>query len=119
MNDVDKDNLRVGAILSGSRELVKFLGWGHLEGFGIPDHRSMGRGPLLGFHDIPDPKIRLDSGQIVWGCECRWGTAEFIYEKLKDYEKAGVRIEVVDIDAERNREIAAQIGRIGRHKCER
>lgn len=32
-----------------------------------------------------NPRIRLDSGEIVWGFECWWSDAETFAEKSKDY----------------------------------
>lgn len=40
-----------------------------------------------------NPRIRLDSGAVVWGCECWWG-AEAGFEK----RHAGLKIVEVDID---------------------
>jgi hypothetical protein len=31
-----------------------------------------------------NPRIRLDSGQFVWGCECWWGDEEGFEKKYKD-----------------------------------
>jgi len=45
---------------------------------------------------LPNPRIRLDSGKIVWGCECWWGD-----EAGFDKKYAGAEIVLVDIDAEK------------------
>ncbi|MDR1516457.1 MAG: hypothetical protein LBS45_12265 [Synergistaceae bacterium] len=37
--------------------------------------------PVMG--GIPNPKIVLDSGDVVWGCECWWGAAEAAEERLQ------------------------------------
>jgi hypothetical protein len=59
-----KVGLRVHVVLSSNDEAVRFLGWGTCEGRFAP------------FPDDPDwlnPRIRLDSGEVVWGFECWWG----------------------------------------------
>lgn len=61
---------RVGAFLSATDKEVQFLGYGVLEGeFIVPKE----------IHEIlhaachANPRIKLDNGDIVWGCECYWG----------------------------------------------
>lgn len=61
---------RVGAILSADPQTstVNFLGYGTYEGNFVPPF-----GPLNTLH-ILNPRIKLDSGETVWGCECWWGS---------------------------------------------
>jgi len=40
---------------------------------------------------IPNPKIVLDSGEVVWGCQCWWGCEEAFNQKNKR------RIEIVPV----------------------
>ena len=35
---------------------------------------------------LPCPKFKLDSGEIVWGCECYWASADRIQDRLKKYD---------------------------------
>lgn len=42
-----------------------------------------------------NPRIRLDSGQIVWGCEC-WWQSEAMFDRM--VEKTNPEIVAVDID---------------------
>ena len=66
---------RVGAILSADKNVVYLLGYGVYDG----DMRH----PELGF---PNPRITLDGGGHVWGCECWWGPEAMIKEKIGDRE---------------------------------
>ena len=78
---------RVGAILGSKDGVVDFLGYGVYEGDFDPDNpedapkavgaiAEMGRDAtkIAKEYKIPyvrrNPRIRLDSGKIVWGCEC-------------------------------------------------
>lgn len=56
---------RVGAIRSATPDTVELFGYGVYDG--DIEH------PELGF---PNPRITLDDGSIVWGCECWWGPEE-------------------------------------------
>ncbi len=44
-----------------------------------------------------NPKIKLDSGQVVWGCECWWGPEEAFDENFVN----GRDIQEIDIDVDR------------------
>lgn len=88
---------RVGAIMSATNTVVKFFGWGVFEGEEVPDADVGGwMGDALREHKQTNPKIRLDSGKVVWGCECWWGS-EAQVQKMID----GRTVENVDIDAAR------------------
>lgn len=79
---------RVGAI-SHEEEGVSYLfGYGVYEGDKLH--------PGLGFNN---PCIKLDSGALVWGCECWWGPEAEIKAHVANFEKT---VEI-DIDAERKR----------------
>ena len=91
-----KVGARVGAMLGAGDKLVRFLGYGTYVGDEVPP-------PTIGGFNIglPNPKIKLDSGKIVWGCECWWGSEEGMKAKVEAWRKAGYTIEDVDIDAAR------------------
>ena len=38
------------------------------------------------FPTIPNPKIKLDSGEIIWGCQCWWGAVEKMKENFEGFE---------------------------------
>lgn len=91
---------RVGAVLSASdsEKLIQFLGYGVYEGSEVPVSAAgwMSRGLIDA--GIPNPKIRLDNGDVVWGCECWWGAEKEVaawLEKFKDWKIETVRIEEI------------------------
>ena len=45
-----------------------------------------------------NPKIRLDSGKVVWGCECWWGPEEVVKKTLEGY--IVVEVDVDEVRAE-------------------
>jgi hypothetical protein len=86
--------IRVGAILgSKGKEIVEFLGYGTYVGDEAPEG-AVGNVAELTGGLFPNPKIELDNGKVVWGCECWWGPEDVIKEKLEDYEV----VDEVDID---------------------
>lgn len=67
---------RVGAIKCAGNGVIEFYGFGVYEGFF--EH------PEFGLHN---PKILLDSGDVIWGLECFWGSEENIRKKIEGYDK--------------------------------
>jgi hypothetical protein len=99
-----KPGERVGAILGSKDGVVEFLGYGVYEG--DLDRNDPTNAPLpVGFTALLgrragmslNPRIKLDSGKIVWGCECWWGAEEKIKEAI-----AGHTVVEVDIDKVRS-----------------
>ncbi|WP_313184264.1 hypothetical protein [Lacrimispora sp.] len=65
--------MRVIVIRDANKNEVNIYGYGEY----------VGREPCPILHNIPNPKIVLDNGNVVWDCECWWGNAEsFEKEKL-------------------------------------
>lgn len=77
-----KIGARVGAIVSANKEEIKMFGYGVYEG----DHPlpSNIRGPFGYMEGVRNPKITLDSGEVVWGCECWWGPEDDVKESIKE-----------------------------------
>lgn len=73
---------RVGAICDANQQRVRFFGYGVYRG------DEMGS-PL----PFPNPKIELDNGKIVWGCQCWWDAEDNIKQALE-----GRTVELIDID---------------------
>ena len=90
---------RVGAILSGSRDgTISFIGYGVYEGdFPLSEGVTGWLADFARQAKIKTPRIRLDSGDVVWGCECWWGPEEYV---RKACEQAS-SVVPVDIDAVR------------------
>lgn len=67
---------RVGAFLYVKEDIVYFLGYGTYVGDEVPP-------PEVGYlPDRTNPKIVLDAGDVVWGCECWWGPRDEIANML-------------------------------------
>lgn len=90
---------RVGAILSESDDgVVKFLGYGAYEGDFVPEEAVGWIADAAREYGNRNPRIRLDSGKIVYGCEC-WWAAEGSIKKRCD---AATQVVEVDIDVVRS-----------------
>lgn len=89
---------RVGAILGSEPDgTVNFLGYGVYDGEEVPSSAVGQLGEILRDTGNPNPKIVLDNGKVVWGCECWWGSEKRIAETLAQ----SVKVVEVDIDAVR------------------
>jgi hypothetical protein len=67
---------RVGCIKKADDKEVHIYGYGVYEG----DFKNPDAGGLFGA--IDNPRIKLDSGDIVWGRECWWGPEEKVKESI-------------------------------------
>ena len=66
------ETIRVGCIISADSEEVKFLGYGEYAGNEVPSAEAVGLCHILRVTGRSSPKIVLDSGEVVYGCECWW-----------------------------------------------
>lgn len=94
-----KTGERVGAILSTTTEedetvTVNFLGFGTYAGEHVPEEATGWMAEIMREVGRTNPKIELDSGKVVYGCECWWGPEAKVQERLAKYD----RINEVDID---------------------
>jgi len=67
--------MRIGAFHSCTEETLLLLGYGVYEGDEIPPEEILC--PEVGVPfllQLPIPKLRLDDGRVVWGCELWWNT---------------------------------------------
>lgn len=76
---------RVGVILSTSDKETIMLGFGTYLGDFNPKSEGVD-GP-----DQPNPKIKLDSGRIVWGFQSHWGAEELVRESMEKDQADGVK----------------------------
>jgi hypothetical protein len=83
---------RVGAILSADDKTVKFLGYGVYDGRFKPDVMCMGIPPEELPEGLKNPRITLDNGEIVWGCQCWWGDEEKVKSEIGDREIINVKM---------------------------
>ncbi len=73
---------RVGAIASANKDEVHLFGYGVYEGDHEPPPNVMG--PFGYMKGLTNPKILLDSGEVVWGCECWWGPEDQVKASIGD-----------------------------------
>lgn len=97
---------RIGALIgTNDDKVVKWLGYGTYQGEHVPPEDVGGYN--LG---LPNPKLVLDNGDVVWGCEVWWGSEKGMKEKLEIYRAEGYDIQTVSIIEERaNAQKAAEI----------
>jgi len=84
------------AILKADERKVHLIGYGKYVGDEIPDEHCGGFGGTLREHCIKNPKLVLEDGTVVWGCECWWGDAEKAHKHIGNRE-----VIRVDMRAER------------------
>jgi hypothetical protein len=89
-----KVGTRVGAILEVNDNDVKFLGFGRYIGDFVPEEAVGFLATFFKETRKPCPKIELDSGKVVYGCECWWEEEGRVKKILSNYDK----VENVDID---------------------
>jgi hypothetical protein len=84
---------RVTAILEAGNGVVRSFGDGVYAGdFVIPIE-------IIGIDGIENPRIDLDNGKTVWGCEMWWGPSTTIRERFP----ADWKWETVDVDEYRKK----------------
>ena len=85
---------RVGAILSSDNTEVHLLGFGVYDGDHVPPFGPMGApmseidamkesGELPRDWEWKNPRITLDDGRVIWGCQCWWGPEEVIRKRIE------------------------------------
>ncbi len=79
---------RILAILNAEDTFVNVLGYGEYLGEEIHPE-----------YNFSTPKIVLDNGDIIWGCECWWGDVEEMEKRFFDGKR---EIRSVKIDDYRN-----------------
>ena len=75
---------RVGAILSATEDEVKLLGWGVYGGDELPGEDAEGVGAIIRLQGRTNPKIILDSGEVVWGYQCWWAPEAYTRKVIGD-----------------------------------
>lgn len=73
---------RVGAISHADNDTVYMFGYGIYQGEEIPPKGVTIFGIDLNSIGRKNPKIVLDSGDIVWGCQCWWGPEKEIKQAI-------------------------------------
>jgi hypothetical protein len=88
--------MRVGAMSNSDNDEVVLFGYGEYVGDEVPPPEIIFMGLSLNEMNHKNPKIVLDNGKVVWGCECWWGSEEKVKASI-----GGRVVRIVDIDEER------------------
>ncbi len=93
-----KPGERVGAIIGTEfvEKIVKFAGYGVYKGDEVPPKGIKFVGMDLNELNYINPKIELDNGHIIWGCQCWWGAEKKIEDNMKAYLLKGYELVTVD-----------------------
>jgi hypothetical protein len=82
-----KKGTRVGAILSAKGDTIHLFGYGVYVGDEIPpDEGGSSMTTMLHEDGMTNPKIVLDGGDVVWGCECWWGPEAEIQREVSKHK---------------------------------
>ena len=86
---------RVGAIIGERDGKVEYLGPGTYVGDKVP-HDAVGwMAETLIENESPNPAIELDSGGVVYGCECWWGPEDKVLTAIGSQEVKDVTIDEI------------------------
>lgn len=81
---------RVLAVVSIENNVAKVLGEGVFVGDEVPSAVEFPHLKMFSDNNIANPRINLDSGGVVWGCECWWGDIESMKRRLSSCEVVSV-----------------------------
>jgi hypothetical protein len=96
-----KKNKRIGAARNMDVEgTVYFLGYGEYVGDFIPEEAVGGLAEICREYQIENPKLVLDDGSVVYGCECWWGSEEGIKKVLLDRAVKVVNVDINEVRKE-------------------
>lgn len=77
---------RVLAVVSIVNNVALVLGEGTYVGDEVPDATLYPHLRMFSDNKIANPRINLDSGDTVWGCECWWGDVTQMQKRLESCE---------------------------------
>jgi hypothetical protein len=94
---------RVGAISHTNliSKTAYIFGYGVYDGDFVPETAGGWMGLALRHESTSNPRVTLDNGKVVWGCECWWGPETEIRARLEGFTT------VVEIDIDESRRKAA------------
>jgi len=97
---------RVGAILSidDDGQVIEFLGYGVYEGtFPVEGLRSAIRdmtGEEPEEEDILNPRVKLDSGDTVWGYQMWWAPEDEMRADIERLKSVGFTVKLAHLDTD-------------------
>ena len=87
-----KVGTRVSTIRNADERTVYTFGLGVYEGDFVPDKDLPGIAGMFGEMSRTNPRIKLDSGEVVYGCECYWAPEVFLLNEFGDRQFVQVSI---------------------------
>lgn len=106
MNKVEVGS-RVGAISHSENNTLYVFGFGVYDGDFVPDTAAGTMGKTLQQVGAKNPKITLDNGKVVWGCECWWGPEDEVKQRLERFTV--VETDIDEVRTKHSTEMAAAI----------
>jgi hypothetical protein len=100
-----KVGARVGAISHPHQDIYHLYGYGTYIGMYVPIESDPDcpvnlPGMSLVRSRLPHPRIKLDNGTYVWGCECYWGVESEVKKFLRRKSKRIVIKSIREVRAE-------------------
>lgn len=89
---------RVVAIYESNDTEVRYFGFGVYAGEFVADDAAGFLGEYTRKAKLGNPRIDLDGGGHVWGCECWWGPEEEVKKEYADLK--WVLVSIDDLRAE-------------------
>jgi hypothetical protein len=87
---------RIGAILGERDGVAEFLGYGVYVADEVPPADAVGwMAEACREYATPNPKLVLDDGQLIFGCQCWWGQEAAVKKNIAGYEKQGYVIKMI------------------------
>ena len=75
---------RVAAVSHGTGDEIFIFGYGVYEGDFVPGDDAQGMlADMCRETKLKNPRIRLDNGDVVYGCECWWGPEDVVRKKFE------------------------------------
>jgi len=79
---------RIGAISHSDGDTLHLYGYGEYLGEFFPPKGTQGPfGIDASEVGCENPCMRLDSGRIIWGCQCWWGSEDSVRERAAKFDK--------------------------------
>jgi hypothetical protein len=98
----EKDE-RVGAVSHTRGKELFFYGFGVYAGEEVPESAVGWIAEALREHGQHNPKLVLDNGDVVWGCECWWSSEAEIERRLAEWRAEGGTVVEIRIAEQRAR----------------
>jgi hypothetical protein len=97
---------RVGVVShqdNGPQGTLYLFGYGVYEGDFVPEEAAGWMAEVDREVKATNPRLRLDNGKVVYGCESWWGSEEKVKQIEDAAKKAGAPVVILDIDEVRKK----------------